>query len=140
MQIEPFKLERYFDEYEFKVRCHLSPSDCESLWLAELLALADAESLRRKALSATQPPDGRGQHPIDVKMLLQKRQDRQGRFTIPLITLHPPGGVAGDPWIALFKAPVMRKLVPGDRLSRLDEACQFQHQVNRIALDEACRG
>ncbi|HJW91282.1 MAG TPA: aminotransferase class I/II-fold pyridoxal phosphate-dependent enzyme [Anaerolineales bacterium] len=46
MKIEPFKLERYFAEYEFKARYLLSPSDCESLSLAELLGLADAESLR----------------------------------------------------------------------------------------------
>jgi aspartate/methionine/tyrosine aminotransferase len=46
MNISPFKLERYFAEYEFKARYLLSASDCESLSLAELLGLADAESLR----------------------------------------------------------------------------------------------
>lgn len=45
MQIAPFKLERYFAEYEFKVQYLLSPSDCESLSLRELLAMADAETL-----------------------------------------------------------------------------------------------
>lgn len=44
MQISPFKLERYFAEYEFKVRYLLSPSDCESLSLKELLSIADAGS------------------------------------------------------------------------------------------------
>lgn len=43
--MEPFKLERYFAEYEFKVKYLLSPSDCESLAMGELLALADAETL-----------------------------------------------------------------------------------------------
>ena len=43
MEIQPFKLERYFAQYEFKVRFLLSPSDCESLGLSELLEMADAE-------------------------------------------------------------------------------------------------
>lgn len=45
--LAPFKLERFFAEYEFKVRYLLSSSDCESLTLPELLALADAEALDR---------------------------------------------------------------------------------------------
>ena len=45
--IAPFKLERCFAEYEFKVRYLLSSSDCESLKLPELLALADPETLDR---------------------------------------------------------------------------------------------
>lgn len=44
MQIRDFKLERYFAAYEFSVRHMLSASDCEALSLAELLALADAET------------------------------------------------------------------------------------------------
>jgi aspartate/methionine/tyrosine aminotransferase len=42
--LQPFKLERYFDQYEFNVPYLLSPSDCESLSLSELLSLADASS------------------------------------------------------------------------------------------------
>jgi aspartate/methionine/tyrosine aminotransferase len=41
--LHPFKLERYFARYEFKAQHLLSSSDCESLGLHELLALADAE-------------------------------------------------------------------------------------------------
>lgn len=44
--LSPFKLERYFAEYEFKIKYLLSPSDCESLTLRDLLDLADADSLR----------------------------------------------------------------------------------------------
>ncbi|MBM4425448.1 MAG: aminotransferase class I/II-fold pyridoxal phosphate-dependent enzyme [Chloroflexi bacterium] len=44
--IAPFQLERYFAKYEFKVKYLLSPSDCESLTLNELLQLADPDSLR----------------------------------------------------------------------------------------------
>jgi len=43
MQITPFALERYFARYEFSARYLLSSSDCESLSLADLLALADPE-------------------------------------------------------------------------------------------------
>ena len=39
--IQPFRLERYFARYEFKARYLLSPSDCESLSLKDVLALAD---------------------------------------------------------------------------------------------------
>jgi aspartate/methionine/tyrosine aminotransferase len=45
MPINPFKLERYFAEYEFKLKYLLSPSDCESLSMAELLQMASAGSL-----------------------------------------------------------------------------------------------
>ncbi len=43
MQIPDFKLERHFAAHEFTARYLLSASDCESLPLAELLALADPE-------------------------------------------------------------------------------------------------
>ncbi|MBF0377333.1 MAG: aminotransferase class I/II-fold pyridoxal phosphate-dependent enzyme [Desulfamplus sp.] len=46
MQIEPFKLERYFAKYEFKVKYLLSPSDCEPIKMAELLKMASFESLK----------------------------------------------------------------------------------------------
>jgi aspartate/methionine/tyrosine aminotransferase len=45
MPIKPFKLERYFAQYEFKVKYLLSPSDCESLSLQDLLQMASPESL-----------------------------------------------------------------------------------------------
>ncbi len=43
--MRPFKLERYFAEYEFKAEWVLSASDCETLSMAELLGMADGESL-----------------------------------------------------------------------------------------------
>lgn len=45
MSIKPFLLERYFAQYEFKVKYLLSASDCESLPMAELLQMAAPESL-----------------------------------------------------------------------------------------------
>lgn len=41
--IRDFKLERYFGKYEFAVEWLLSPSDCESMTVPELVTLADEE-------------------------------------------------------------------------------------------------
>jgi aspartate/methionine/tyrosine aminotransferase len=46
-KLPEFKLERYFGQWEFRARHLLSPSDCESISVAELLALADADGARR---------------------------------------------------------------------------------------------
>ncbi|HPH96809.1 MAG TPA: aminotransferase class I/II-fold pyridoxal phosphate-dependent enzyme [Anaerolineaceae bacterium] len=43
MPINPFVLERYFAQYEFKVKYLLSSSDCESLMMADLLTKASPE-------------------------------------------------------------------------------------------------
>lgn len=45
--LEPFKLERYFARYEFKVRYLLSASDCEAVSQSDLLALADDDARQR---------------------------------------------------------------------------------------------
>lgn len=44
MTLPPFKLERYFAEYEFATRYLLSSSDCDGLAQHDLLALADSET------------------------------------------------------------------------------------------------
>jgi aspartate/methionine/tyrosine aminotransferase len=44
MRIDPFKLERYFAQYEFTTPFMLSCSDCDGLELNELLAMADGDS------------------------------------------------------------------------------------------------
>jgi aspartate/methionine/tyrosine aminotransferase len=41
MKIAPFALERYFAQHEFSARYLLSSSDCESLAMSDLLAMAD---------------------------------------------------------------------------------------------------
>jgi aspartate/methionine/tyrosine aminotransferase len=46
-KLPEFKLERYFGQWEFRARYLLSPSDCESMSVAELLGLADADGRRR---------------------------------------------------------------------------------------------
>jgi aspartate/methionine/tyrosine aminotransferase len=43
--VRPFKLERYFAEYEFRAEWVLSASDCETLSMGELLGMATRESL-----------------------------------------------------------------------------------------------
>ena len=43
MNIEEFTLERYFARHEFSARYLLSPSDCETLSVEELLSLADPQ-------------------------------------------------------------------------------------------------
>lgn len=44
MQLKPFRIERYFAEHEFTAQHLLSASDCESVALPDLLALADDET------------------------------------------------------------------------------------------------
>ena len=44
MDLKPFKLERYFDRYEFSARYLLSSSDCDGLSQNELLKSADDET------------------------------------------------------------------------------------------------
>ena len=47
MQLKDFKLERYFAQYEFQVEYLLSPSDCESLTISELLEYASPDDQER---------------------------------------------------------------------------------------------
>lgn len=44
MKIPPFALERYYAKHEFTAKYMLSSSDCESLSLSELLAMADEQT------------------------------------------------------------------------------------------------
>lgn len=50
MKINPFKLERYFAKYEFNTEYLLSSSDCESLSIADLLALEDGAEEKLQGL------------------------------------------------------------------------------------------
>jgi aspartate/methionine/tyrosine aminotransferase len=45
MALPPFKLERWFAQYEFSAPHQLCNSDCEALSMSELLAMSDPESL-----------------------------------------------------------------------------------------------
>lgn len=60
MQIAPFKLERYFAQYEFSTEYLLCSSDCESMSIGELLALEPgaAESFATQWLGYTESTGG----------------------------------------------------------------------------------
>jgi aspartate/methionine/tyrosine aminotransferase len=118
MNIQPFALERYFARHEFSARYLLSPSDCESLSMAELLSLADAparalwEDLR---LGYTESPG----HPL-------LREEIAALY---------PGLAAGDvlcaaPEEAIFIAMNV-VLSPGDRVVALTPSYQSLTAVAR---------
>src|SRR5512143_3813362 len=46
MNLPPFKLERYFAKYEFSTEYLLCASDCESISIADLLALEEGAAER----------------------------------------------------------------------------------------------
>ncbi len=46
MNLNPFKLERYFARYEFSVKYQLSSSDCDGLSQSGLLGMADQETAK----------------------------------------------------------------------------------------------
>ena len=56
MQIEPFRLERYFAKYEFNAPYLLSSSDCESITIKELLDMqpGSAEEFMQQKLGYTE--------------------------------------------------------------------------------------
>ncbi|MBD3222091.1 aminotransferase class I/II-fold pyridoxal phosphate-dependent enzyme [bacterium] len=58
MKLPPFRLERYFDRYEFDAPHLLCTSDCESMTVAELLALEPGaeDQLQRLWLGYTEAP------------------------------------------------------------------------------------
>ena len=58
MQISPFKIERYFNRYEFNVEFVLCGSDCESMTIEDLLAMEpDAtDRLHQQWLGYTESP------------------------------------------------------------------------------------
>jgi aspartate/methionine/tyrosine aminotransferase len=58
MMLEPFRLERYFAQYEFKARYLLCSSDCETMSVDELLSLEPEARYRLSSLRLgyTEPP------------------------------------------------------------------------------------
>jgi aspartate/methionine/tyrosine aminotransferase len=118
MQIQPFELERYFARYEFSARYLLGPSDCESLGMQELLALADAQTRALwdgLGLGYTESPG----HP-----LLRAEIARQypGLDAEHILTAAPEEAI----FIAMNVL-----LRPGDRVVVLTPAYQTLHAVAR---------
>jgi aspartate/methionine/tyrosine aminotransferase len=119
MQITPFKLERYFAQYEFKVKYLLSPSDCESLSMAELLQLADSDSLslwNELRLGYTESPG----HPI-----LRAEVSRLYR------TITPDDVMIAAPEEAIFVA-MHALLRPGDHVVSIFPAYQSLYEIARV--------
>jgi aspartate/methionine/tyrosine aminotransferase len=118
MQITPFKLERYFAQYEFKVKYLLCPSDCESLSMSELLQLADPDSLalwNELRLGYTESPG----HPIlrtEVSQLYQ--------------TVTPDDVMIAAPEEAIFVA-MHTLLRPGDQVVSVFPAYQSLYELAR---------
>lgn len=118
MPIDPFKLERYFALHEFTAKYLLSPSDCESLSLSELLQLADGESLRlwnELTLGYTESPG----HPLlraEVARLYQK--------------IDPADVLIAAPEEAVFIV-MQTLLTPGDHVVTIFPAYQSLYEVAR---------
>jgi aspartate/methionine/tyrosine aminotransferase len=118
MPIQPFKLERYFALYEFKVQYLLSPSDCEALSLAELLQMAAPESRQlwdELKLGYTESPG----HPLlrgEVARLYQR--------------IPPDQVVIAAPEEAIFVA-MNTLLAPGDHVIAISPAYQSLYEVAR---------
>lgn len=126
MQIEPFKLERYFAEYEFKVRYLLSASDCERLTMEELLALADEEVLglwRTLTLGYTESQG----HPL-LRQEIAKLYQRNSA----------DGVLVAAPEEAIFIAMNVL-LAPGDHLIITSPAYQSLYTVARSRGCEVSR-
>ena len=118
MQITPFKLERYFAEHEFKVKYLLSPSDCESLTLRELLDLADPATLalwHNLGLGYTESPG----HPT-------LRAEIARMYT----SIIPENIVVAVPEEAIFIA-MHTLLKPGDHVIAVSPAYQSLSEIAR---------
>ncbi len=126
MNIKPFKLERYFAEYEFKVKYLLSPSDCEGLAMSELLGLADSRGLaywNTLKLGYTESPG----HPA-------LRAEIAGLYQ----TLAPEQVVVAVPEEAIFIA-MNTLLGPGDHVVSVFPAYQSLYELAQAIGCEVTR-
>ncbi len=114
----PFKLERYFDRYEFSAPYLLSSSDCESLHLDELLSMASPDTRRLwegLSLGYTESPG----HPLlraEIATLYQG-------FTANDVLVMAP-----EEAIYIFMRTF---LSPGDEVVAVAPAYQSLHEVAR---------
>jgi aspartate/methionine/tyrosine aminotransferase len=118
MPIKPFRLERYFAQYEFKVKYLLSASDCESLPMSELLQMAAPESLdlwRRLKLGYTESQG---------HLLLRAEIARLYQH------VSPENVIVAAPEEAIFIA-MQTLLTPGDHVIVLSPAYQSLYEIAR---------
>jgi aspartate/methionine/tyrosine aminotransferase len=118
MAIQPFKLERYFGKYEFKVQYLLSPSDCEALKLDELLQMATPEGrgLWKSLNLAYTESQG---HP-------RLREEVAGLYQ----SVTPEGVLIAVPEEAIFIA-TNTLLEPGDHVIAVSPAYQSLYEIAR---------
>ena len=114
----PFKLERYFDRYEFSVPYLLSPSDCESLSLTELLAMADSRSLVLWETLSLGYTEAAG-HPLLREAIAELYTTANPN---QVLVLAPEEGI----FIAMHTL-----LSPGDEVICISPAYQSLHEVAR---------
>jgi aspartate/methionine/tyrosine aminotransferase len=117
---QPFKLERYFAQYEFKAPYLLSASDCEALTLGELLEMADPEAAGLWAGLSLGYTESAG-HPA-------LRREIAGLYE----TLAPENVLVLAPEEGIFIA-MHTLLEPGDRAIALFPAYQSLHEIARSA-------
>lgn len=118
MDIAPFALERYFARHEFSARWLLSSSDCEALTLAELVAMADAETdrmWRELKLSYTESPG----HPL-LREAIAELHGRIGADDVQVVV--PAEGI----FLTMHAL-----LQPGDHVVCVAPAYQSLHEVAR---------
>jgi aspartate/methionine/tyrosine aminotransferase len=116
--VQPFKLERYFAEYEFSAPYLLSASDCESLSLRDLLSLGDDETRRlwdELSLGYTESPG----HPL-------LRQAIAGLYT----AAGADDVLVAAPEEAIF-IYMQTLLAPGDEVVAVAPAYQSLHELAR---------
>ncbi len=116
--MRPFKLERYFAEYEFKASFLLSPSDCETMSVAELLRAAPPDSLelwRELRLGYTETAG----HPL-------LRAEIAGMYE----GIAPDDVMIAAPEEAIFIA-MQTLLAPGDQVVVVAPAYQSLYEIAR---------
>jgi aspartate/methionine/tyrosine aminotransferase len=118
MQLNEFKLERYFAAYEFNVEYILSASDPESLSQAEVLALARPEARRLWDGLSLGYTESQG-HPL-------LRREIAELYT----TITPDDVLALVPEEGIFLA-MQALLKPGDHVVAIAPAYQSLHEVAR---------
>ncbi len=123
MEIRPFKLERLFAQYEFKVKYLLSPSDCESLSQAELLQMANSDSLELWNNLKLGYTESAG-HPL-LRLEVSRLYN----------SIAPEDVVIAVPEEAIYIA-MHTLLAPGDHVIAVSPAYQSLHE---IALSLHCQ-
>jgi aspartate/methionine/tyrosine aminotransferase len=116
MPISPFKLERFYALHEFNSRIMLSSSDCESLSMAELLAMAAPESKEMWETLRLGYTETKGNPALRSEIIKYYRN------------LNPENVMVAAPEELIFIA-MQTLLKPGDHIVALSPAYQSLYEV-----------